>query len=35
VDEVLVALFFSPEYPIYCHAGSGTDKIRYFGAIAG
>jgi hypothetical protein len=31
----LVALFLNPEYPIYCHAGSGTDKMHYFGAIAG
>jgi hypothetical protein len=26
----LVALFLSPEYPIYCHADSRTDKMRYF-----
>jgi hypothetical protein len=35
VDDVLVALFLSTEYPIYCHADSRTDKMRYFGAIAG
>ena len=26
----LVALFVSTEYPIYCHADSRTDKMRYF-----
>jgi protein tyrosine/serine phosphatase len=31
----LVALLLNTEYPIYCHAGSGIDKMRYFGAIAG
>jgi len=30
VYEVLVMLFLSPEYPVYCHAGSGIDKIRYY-----